>query len=59
MNLSPLGHLTGYAYAANAGWIQFEQTHGQPGINLLTGQFTGYAFCEAFTLPSPVLFLLH
>jgi hypothetical protein len=38
------GRLTGYAYAANIGWIQFEQTYGQPKLNFLPGRFTGYAY---------------
>jgi len=38
------GRLTGYAYGANIGWINFEQTHGQPKINLLTGNLSGYVY---------------
>ena len=44
VNLSPTGLLTGYAYAPNLGYIQFEQTLGQPKLNLLTGVFTGHAY---------------
>lgn len=35
------GNLTGYAYGANIGWIAFEQTRGQPKIDLRTGIFSG------------------
>jgi hypothetical protein len=38
------GRLTGCAYGANIGWITFEQTNGQPRINLLTGNLSGYAY---------------
>jgi hypothetical protein len=41
VNNDGLGNLTGYAYGANIGWITFEQTYGQPKINLLTGQMNG------------------
>ncbi len=44
VNVSPAGLLTGYAYAANIGWVQFEQTHGQPKIDLLTGKYSGHAY---------------
>ncbi|HVM48539.1 MAG TPA: hypothetical protein VMU04_10960 [Candidatus Acidoferrum sp.] len=37
-----LGNLIGYAWGANVGWITFEQTYGQPRVNLLTGQLSGY-----------------
>ena len=45
VNLAADGRLTGYAWAPNAGWIVFEQTRGQPRIDLLTGQFHGKAWC--------------
>ncbi len=38
------GRLTGYAYGANIGWITFEQTYGQPRIDLRTGNLDGYAW---------------
>lgn len=41
VNQDGLGNLTGYAYGANIGWITFEQTYGQPRINLVTGQLSG------------------
>jgi hypothetical protein len=41
VNQDGLGNLTGYAWGANIGWITFEQTYGQPKVNLLTGQLGG------------------
>jgi hypothetical protein len=41
VNNDGLGNLSGYAYGANIGWITFEQTYGQPKVNLLTGQLSG------------------
>jgi hypothetical protein len=41
VNQDGLGNLTGYAWGANIGWITFEQTYGQPRVNLLTGQMSG------------------
>ena len=38
------GRLTGYAYGANIGWVNFEQTYGQPVIDLQTGNLSGYAY---------------
>jgi hypothetical protein len=38
------GRLTGYAYGANIGWIRFEQTYGQPRVDLRTGNLSGYIF---------------
>jgi len=38
------GQLSGMAYGANIGWISFEQTFGQPRVDLLTGKLTGYAY---------------
>jgi len=38
------GNLSGYAYGANIGWINFEQTYGQPQIDLLTGNLDGYVW---------------
>jgi hypothetical protein len=38
------GRLSGFAYGANIGWIQFEQTNGRPRIDLLTGNLSGYAY---------------
>jgi hypothetical protein len=36
--------LSGYAYGANVGWINFEQAYGKPVIDLLTGILTGHAW---------------
>jgi len=44
VNHDGAGHLTGYAYGANIGWLTFEQTYGQPRIDLLTGNLSGYAW---------------
>lgn len=44
VNHDGLGNLTGYAYGANVGWIAFEQTQGQPRIDLRTGVCSGYAY---------------
>jgi hypothetical protein len=41
VNQDGLGDLSGYAWGANIGWITFEQTYGQPKVNLLTGQLSG------------------
>ena len=38
VNQDGAGNLSGCAYGANIGWITFEQTYGQPKVNLLTGQ---------------------
>ena len=38
------GRLSGYAYGANIGWVAFEQTCGQPRIDLRTGNLSGYAW---------------
>ena len=44
VNHDGMGNLSGYAYAANVGWIVFEQTNGLPKIDLRTGNFSGYAW---------------
>ena len=41
VNHDGAGNLTGYAYGANIGWITFEQTYGQPKIDLLAGKLRG------------------
>ncbi len=33
-----------YAWGENVGWINFEQTHGQPAINPANGEFSGHAW---------------
>jgi hypothetical protein len=44
VNLAPGGLLTGYAWCPNAGWINFEQTHGRPRVDLLTGALSGHVW---------------
>ena len=44
VNHDGAGRLSGNAYGANIGWITFEQTYGQPKIDLLTGNLSGYAW---------------
>ena len=41
VNQDGLGNLSGYAYGANIGWVTFEQTYGQPRINMITGNMSG------------------
>lgn len=36
------GRLNGYAYGANVGWLVFEQSQGQPRVDLRTGNLSGY-----------------
>ncbi len=43
VNLTAGGKLRGYAYGANIGWLNFENT-GDPRVDLLTGKFDGYVF---------------
>ena len=38
------GRLTGCAWGANVGWVNFEQTYGQPRVDLRTGNLSGYAW---------------
>ena len=44
VNVDGSGNLSGYAYGANIGWIAFEQTYGQPKVNLATGNLSGYVW---------------
>lgn len=44
VNHDGAGGLTGYAYGANIGWVTFEQTYGQPRVELRTGILSGYAW---------------
>ena len=44
VNHNGLGSLSGYAYGANVGWISFEQTYGQPKVDLGSGSLSGYAW---------------
>lgn len=43
VNHDGLGNLRGYAYGANLGWINFENT-GAPKVDLLTGKLGGYVW---------------
>src|SRR5262249_34498551 len=45
VNNDGFGNLSGYAWGANIGWLNFEQTYGQPKVNLRTGQLSGYVWC--------------
>jgi hypothetical protein len=44
VNVLPGGALSGFAFSGNVGWINFEQTHGKPAINLSNGEFSGFAW---------------
>jgi len=44
VNQDGLGNLTGYAYGANIGWINFEQTYGKPRVDLFTGKLGGSVY---------------
>jgi hypothetical protein len=44
VNHDGAGNLSGYAYGANIGWLQFEQTYGKPRVDLLSGNLSGYAY---------------
>jgi hypothetical protein len=41
VNHDGAGGLTGFAYGANIGWVTFEQAHGRPRIDLLSGTLSG------------------
>jgi hypothetical protein len=42
VNHDGAGRLSGYAYGANVGWIVFDQTWGQPRVDLRTGNLSGH-----------------
>ena len=44
VNNAGSGQLFGMAYGANIGWITFEQTFGQPRVDLLTGNLAGSVY---------------
>lgn len=44
VNHDGAGNLTGTAYGANIGWINFEQTYGKPRVDLNTGALSGYIY---------------
>jgi hypothetical protein len=43
VNQDGLGNLRGYAYGANIGWVNFENS-GAPKVDLKTGNLSGYAY---------------
>lgn len=43
VNHDGAGHLRGFAYGANIGWINFEDI-GDPRVDLGTGRFNGFAY---------------
>ncbi len=60
VNNDGLGNLSGYAYGANIGWITFEQTYGQPKVNMLTGRLSGSVWsanCGWISLSNAVAFV--
>ena len=60
VNQDGLGNLTGYAYGANVGWITFEQTCGQPKVDLFTGKMSGYVWsanCGWISLSNSVAYV--
>jgi hypothetical protein len=46
VNRDGSGHLSGYAWNTNVGWINFSPTHGGVTIDPATGSFDGYAWGE-------------
>ena len=60
VNNDGLGNLSGYAWGANIGWLTFEQTYGQPKVNMLTGQMSGYVWsanCGWISLSNAVAYV--
>ncbi len=60
VNQDGLGNLSGYAWGANIGWITFEQTYGEPTINMITGQMSGYVWsanCGWISLSNAVAYV--
>ena len=59
VNQDGLGNLRGYAYGANIGWINFENT-GAPKVDLVTGKFSGSAWsanCGWISLSNAVAYV--
>jgi len=48
VNHDGAGRLYGYAWAATAGWIAFEQSYGKPTYDFQTGRLGGYAWSTTF-----------
>ncbi len=46
VNRDASGHLSGYAWNTNVGWINFSPTDGGVTIDPATGSFDGYAWGE-------------
>ena len=46
VNMDGSGKLSGYAWSEVAGWINFNPTHSQVTVDLITGSFSGYAWSE-------------
>lgn len=44
VNHDGAGRLTGYAWGANIGWVTFEQSYGQPRVDLRTGNLNGFVW---------------
>lgn len=44
VNHDGAGKLSGCAYGANIGWVAFEQSYGEPQVDLRTGDLSGYAY---------------
>jgi len=59
VNQDGLGNLRGYAYGANIGWINFENT-GAPKVDLVTGNLSGYVWsanCGWISLSNAVAYV--
>jgi hypothetical protein len=41
--IAPSGQLRGFAYAANAGWVRFEEK-GAPRVDMSSGRLSGYVY---------------
>lgn len=60
VNHDGLGKLTGYAYSANVGWINFEQIYGKPRVDLYTGKMSGNVWsanCGWISLSNAIAFV--
>lgn len=44
VNHDGLGHLSGYAYGENIGWVTFEQSYGEPQVDMTSGILSGYVW---------------
>jgi len=59
VNQDGFGNLRGYAYGANIGWINFENT-GAPKVNLVNGQLSGSVWsanCGWISLSNAIAFV--